>query len=221
MAISMGQRLDAKWEEILMVHFMALVLLTPDTSNIQEMVRNLLNPFYSELEVEPYREYLNPATIEEEIRQLSVLSQEELESLALDWEVPSKNLEEIAKLRLDWFEDDVIGTDERGPYRFSTINPCGKWDSYTFLESEMAESGEIIRYPCRVADLPEVIPYAVITPDGLWHEIGKDIGVQTFAKTYLNHNVPISEEEKRWNSEVQEMLIQYSDHIAIGLNCHL
>lgn len=204
-----------------MAHFKILVLLPPNTSNVQEMVGNLLDPFYSELKVQPYREYLDPTAVEEEIRQLSLLSHEDLERLALDWEVSSKNLEEIAKLRLDWFEDDVVGTDEQGPYRASTLNPHGKWDCYTFLDGELAKSGEFTHYPFQVKDLPEVIPYAVITPDGQWHEVGRDVGVQAFAKNYLNYSVSISEEEVIWDLKVKAILAQYPDHLVIGLNCHI
>ncbi len=39
-----------------MTHFKALVILPLDTINTQEKVAELLNPYYLELEVEPYKE---------------------------------------------------------------------------------------------------------------------------------------------------------------------
>jgi hypothetical protein len=203
-----------------MAHFTVVVLLSPSPDNIENKVKDLLYPYYSELEVEPYREYLDLIALEEEVKQLSLLSREDLDRLALDWEVPSKNLEEIAKLRLDWDEDEVIGTDEHGSYRLSTINPDGKWDSYTHLDGELTESGQIIRYPCRVRNLPKIVPYAIITPAGEWHEVGKDAGIQAFARTHLNYDIPVSDEEITWDFQVQEIFAKYQDYLAVGLNCH-
>ncbi|MBD1893112.1 hypothetical protein [Coleofasciculus sp. FACHB-129] len=204
-----------------MAHFTVLVLLPLNTENFEQKVKDLLYPYYSELEVEPYRQYLDRIAVEEEVKQLLLLSEEDLARLALDWEVPSKNLEAIAKLRLDWDEEEVMGNDEHGAYRFSTINPYGKWDSYTLLDGELTETGKITHYPCRARELPEVIPYAVITPDGKWYEVSKDIGIQAFARTHLHHDMPISEEEIIWNLKVKAIITQYQDHFVMGLNCHL
>ena len=204
-----------------MAHFKVLVLLPPDTSNIQEKVEDLLRPYYSELEVEPYKEYLDRADVVKEMERLATLPKDTLEQLAADWEISSDDLEELAKLNLDWYEDEVAGVDEYGSYRMTTFNPQGKWNWYSFIEAESRESATPIGYPCRVADWPEVVPYALVSPDGQWHELGQEVGVQAFKRTYLHGNVPISEEEAKWDLKVQTILNRYRDYLAVGLNCHI
>jgi hypothetical protein len=54
-----------------MTQFNALVILPQNTANIQEKVAQLLSPYYSELEVEPYKEYLNQAEFQAEMQRLS------------------------------------------------------------------------------------------------------------------------------------------------------
>ena len=147
-----------------MTNFTALIILPPDTNNIQKKVAELLNPYYSELEVEPYKEYLNQKEFQAEIEHLSTLSQEYIDKLAIEYEISGENIiEDLARINLYWYEEDVAGIDEHGEYQITTYNPQGKWDWYSFIEAE-----ESISYPCLVKDLPEVIPYALITPDGKW-----------------------------------------------------
>jgi hypothetical protein len=204
-----------------MAHFKVLVILPANTNNVEEKVRNLLNSYYSELEVEPYKEYLDQAAVEKEVKRLSTLPKESLEKLAADLDVSSDNLEEIAKLNLDWDEDELVEADEHGFYRMTTINPQGKWDWYSFIEAELRESATPIRYPCRVVELPEVIPYAIVTPDGRWYEAGGEVSVQAFMRIYLNSDVNTSAEEVNWNLKVQKTLACYPDCFVVALNCHI
>lgn len=204
-----------------MAHFKVLVIFHSDTNNVEKQVKELLNSYYSELEVEPYKEYLDQAAVEKEVERLSTLSKESLEKLAAELDVSSDNLEEIAKLNLDWDEDESTGIDEYGFYRMTTINPQGKWDWYSFIETESKESAKPVRYPCRIVELPEVVPYAIVTPDGQWHEMGGEVGVQAFIRMYLNSDVNTSEEEVNWNLKVQETLACYPDCFVVALNCHI
>lgn len=56
-----------------MSKFQVLVIIPPDTSNIYSKVKELLSPYYSELEVEPYKEYLDQASVETEVQDLPTL----------------------------------------------------------------------------------------------------------------------------------------------------
>lgn len=208
-----------------MAHFKTLVLLPPNTSDIEKKVIDLISPYYSELKVEPYKEYLNRVQVEKEVKYLSNLPRENIEKLAAEYEVSSDDLESLAKFNLDWDDNEVAGIDEYGSYRMTTINPQGKWDCYTFIEAEPNELGTPILYPCPVAELPVVVPYALVTPDGQWHEAGEEVGVKAFTKIYLPEiylpdNGHISE-EANWDLKVQEIIAQYPDSLAVGLNCHI
>jgi hypothetical protein len=203
-----------------MAHFLALVLIPSDAAVIETEVAKLLKPYYSELTVEPYKEYLDQAAVAQEVARLQQLSEQAIAKLAEDWEVAQDDLEALAKYELDWFEDEIAGVDEKGAYRLTTLNPLGKWDSYRFIQEEFRESAPPLPYPCRVSDLPPVVPYALITPDGQWHEIGMDTGIKAFARGLRGESVP-STEETEWDLEVERILKQYPNHLAIALNCHL
>ena len=200
-----------------MTHFTALIILPPDTNNIHKKVAELLNPYYSELEVEPYKEYLNQKELQGEIEYLSTLSKEDIDKLAIEYELSGeKIIEDLAKINLDWNEEDVAGIDEYCEYQITTYNPQSKWDCYSFIETE-----EFISYPCLVKDLPEVIPYALITPDGKWYELGFDLGIQAFMRNHSIKDTSISEGEINWDLKVKGILDYYSDFIAVALNCHI
>lgn len=201
-----------------MTRFVALVLLPSDTIDIPNTVKEILRPYYSELEVEPYKEYLDQDKLAEEIRQLSELSIDVITQLKTKWEV--EDLEELAKLQLDW-DDEIDGCDKQGEYRITTINPKGKWDSFVFIEQEHLEDLSSVQYPCVVENLPDIIPYALVTPDGRWLEAGDEIGMQAFIREALNRELPISEAEITWDLTVREIFSQYSDHLAVALDCHI
>lgn len=206
------------------MHFSALVLIPPDTNNIKAKVEEILHPYYSELEVEPYKEYLTEDKITEEIEYLATLTPEEIKKIAADWEIPSHDLTTLAKMelgnKLGWFEEEADGIDSIGLYKMTTINPQGKWDYYRFIETEPLDSGTAITYPCRVADLPKVVPYAIVTPNGRWHELGEMAGIQAFLRE-LHGDITVSEEEILWQNKISEVIKYYSDYICVALRCHI
>lgn len=204
-----------------MTKFKVLVILTLDFSNLHEKVNEMLSPYYSELEVEAYREYLNQSDIDKEIKYLLGLSKEEINKLAIEYEVASNDLEAIAKINLDWHEEDIVGFDEHGYYRMTTVNPQGKWDWYSIIETEYIDSDVLIKYPCRVINLPNLVPYALVTPDGHWYEAGEQVGIQAFKRFRLHQNLPITEEEINWDLQVKKILACYPNYFAVALNCHI
>jgi hypothetical protein len=201
------------------MHFSVLVLIPPDTNKIEVKVRELLSPYDQNIEVEPYKEYLNQEEIANEVKYLATLSQEKIEKMAADWEVPGNDLETLAKMELEWFDELIDGIDEKGEYKVVTYNPQGKWDWYRSIEMEPVESEKPISYPCRVTDLPNVVPCAIVTPDGEWHELGMDAGIKAFAKS-LKADTTVSEEEAEWNQKVRQILQYYSNYLCVALNCH-
>ncbi|MBD2593640.1 hypothetical protein H6G74_04760 [Nostoc spongiaeforme FACHB-130] len=202
-----------------MAHFNALVIIPPDTSDIEAKVKELMYPYYSNLEVEPYKEYLSPEELQQEINYLKTLSQQEIEKLAADWEVNSDDLENLAKMNLEWFEGMIDGIDEKGEYKIYTHNPQGKWDWYTSIEQENVESAKPIFYPCQVNEIPSVVPYAIITPDAQWHELGIEAGLEAWVKN-LKSETALSENQINWEQKVQAIKVRYSNYLAVALHCH-
>lgn len=204
-----------------MTHFTALVLLPPDTINIKAKVNELLSTYDNNIEVEPYREYFSRERLAKEVEYLATFSAESIENLA-QWLLGNytNDLERLAKLKLGWYEEEIDGVDEEGEYKIVTYNPQGKWDWYRFIEEEVVESGKPIPYPCPVVNLPDVIPYAIITPDGEWQELDNHVAIKATAKM-LRGDTTVSEEEAEWDRHVREILASYPDYLAVALDCHI
>jgi hypothetical protein len=67
-----------------------------------------------------------------------------------------------------------------------------------------------------VADLPlplqgEMCPYAVVTPDGAWHE-----------HDWRKHSTAeqMTQATSKWTDRVHCLLSQHKDTIVVGLDCH-
>lgn len=60
-------------------------------------------------------------------------------------------------------------------------------------------------------DDPFYLPFAVLTPDGQWHEMGQ---MGPFAM--------VSEEKpsQEWHQIVRELYAQYAEHVAVAVDCH-
>ncbi len=165
---------------------------------------------------------MNQEDFQREIKQLSNLPKDEIYQMAIEYELLGENIiEYLAKINLYWDEEDVAGVDEYGEYQITTYNPQSKWDWYRFIETEPRESETPINYPCKVKDLPDIVPYALITPDGKWYELGFDLGIQAFMRNHLNSNTNIAEGEINWELKVKKIIAFYSDFLAVALNCHI
>ncbi|MGD1698413.1 hypothetical protein [Dapis sp. BLCC M229] len=61
-----------------------------------------------------------------------------------------------------------------------TLNPDGKFDWYRFLDVDTTASGISIPIKLTVKEIPEFIPYAIVTRDGKWHEQGSQSHIRLF-----------------------------------------
>ena len=155
-----------------MSHFTTFVIIEASTTNIEAKVEELMMPYNSKTEVEPYKYYLEPEELAKEVNNLKSLSPEQIKKLTNIFLGEGTNdLERLAKLRLGWFDDWIDGTDEKGEYTIRNYNPNGKWDCFRALEPE-EEAQLSISFPCKVKEIPDVIPDAIVTPDGKWHDMG-------------------------------------------------
>ncbi|MGB3511613.1 MAG: hypothetical protein WBA93_20720 [Microcoleaceae cyanobacterium] len=101
----------------------------------------------------------------------------------------------LAKCELEWFGELIDGVDENGEYKITTLNPDGKWDWYKFLDVETNTSGLSAPRTFIVREIPEFVPYAVVTPDSKWHELGQDAGLEAFFNRQIRGLEVISEDE--------------------------
>ncbi len=101
-----------------------------------------------------------------------------------------------------------------------TLNPNGKWDWYRFLDVETTTSGLSIPLKLTVKEIPEFIPYAVVTPDGKWHELGEEAGLEAFVNKEIKGIEIMSEDEINWREKVKQIKSDFEDYLAVRLYCH-
>ena len=102
--------------------------------------------------------------------------------------------------------------------RLSTSNPLakwdwwaigGRWDGWIFGPEREAASGDECQTlennarPLREIPLDRVdgMPFAVITPNGQWHDAGDVVPGE-------------------WHRHVKELAGRYLDHLAVAVDCH-
>jgi hypothetical protein len=93
------------------MHYLTFVIIGTNT-NIEAQVAEALDPFWEELEVEPYRHYLD----QDEIAHMASRSETE-------------DPHELADRMEQWYGRPG-GVDTRGVYYTTTMNPDGYWDWY-------------------------------------------------------------------------------------------
>jgi hypothetical protein len=118
----------------------------------------------------------------------------------------------------------------RGRYP-STYNPRSKWDWYVIggrYDGEIQNKApssfnnrfnfginrsrlayNVIRLPKGLLDIQA---YAIVTPDGKWHQKGdvEWFGMATKEKS-----------EQKWQKVRREIFTRYVDHLAVGVDCHI
>jgi hypothetical protein len=173
-----------------MSHCFILVLLDKEqVKDAGESVENLLAPYYEGLGVTPYKEYFDADDISSGIEKYG----SEAAFIA--------NIE-------DWWGEGPGGKDEKGIYYMRTYNPKSKWDYYSVGGRY---DGSIPGNVCPVRDLPEdVTCFAIVTPDGEWHERGK-----------LGWFGMVSDKSDTWEHDMLMLLGRHTDCIAIGVDIHI
>ncbi len=189
--------LNGKKGEQLM-HLFVLVFLLFTAEQVREKVEALLDP-QDDGRAFPYRKvYLSPQVIPL-VADMYGVQHNDIQGLA-------------AVLR----QKSAGGLDERGIYSLDSCNPRDHWESWMIggrwdgavqdrwdgkrVEDDLAVEGELAQNSRRVADLPhDLIPYAVVSPDGIWHEQGFD---------------PLA-----WAHEYRRLRSHYSDCLAIVVDC--
>lgn len=85
-----------------------------------------------------------------------------------------------------------------------------KWDWY---EKGGRWSGFIPNNQCLVAELPEEVPFALLLPDGSWHEKGE---MGWFGITKSDEK-----DEDKWAVEVARLLGQFPEHLVLNYDLHI
>jgi hypothetical protein len=119
---------------------------------------------------------------------------------------------------------------------YSEANPDGKWDWWViggrwdgwiygperesashdekgFNLGEEHQTAENNTRPVRdiPIDDPNYVPFAVVTPDGQWHQEGT-MHMWAIVTDALN--------PEEWQRQVKELFAQYPNHLAVAVDCH-
>lgn len=176
------------------MRFLAVALLPHETADIQGTVARLLAPYDSNLPATPHKIYVSEQAVNGHAARLGVPIGD-LQTLAA-----RINAHFAATLgRPTHFQADTIGI-----YVTSESNPNGKYKRWS-LDSPADDVWPISAMP------RDLLPYAVITPDGQWHEV--------FPTTW--GKIPTAQDKQRIARDAYALIDQYPDHLAVRLECHV
>lgn len=137
------------------MHYCVYVFI-PDEGDIEEEVAKALRLYGDEIEVPPYKEYLDAG---------------EITAMAKCYGVRCGDRKALAAHMDDW-KGVPGGIDTKGLYAIKTFNPNAKWDWYEiggrwehFLSDVIGTTSLLEK-----KNLKNILPAAMVTPDGWWSE---------------------------------------------------
>lgn len=170
------------------MRFTTLVLIPSGTEDIVEAVTHQMKP-YDVNRTMPPRKEVAPADEVAYLAEVYDISLDDLETL-------SRELHEESGFEC-WVEDGTI-------YWMTTDNSQGYWDGW-ILHSLTEDVWRALDVPQKVA------PFAIITPDGVWHEMGND----------FVYNPDMREaSDVVLHQRATTLLQDYPTYLAVVLDCH-
>ena len=208
-----------------MTHFTVGIIIPQETlPEIQTFIYRQMEPYDESITVDPYVCYsldLAQTEIERDLRRMERIVQRQDPNYDLN-----KCRESLARLRLTTPEDRYREYAQFHEHfnaqgePLTTYNPDSKWDWWvvggrwngwiTGNKCASPESVEDNLAPVEQAIQRGVIPHAIITPDGQWHEHGK-LGWWAILLT----------ENEDWNAQAREILSGYPGHHLLIIDAHI
>lgn len=194
------------------MHSFSIVILPANVISIREFIKQILAPFYMELEVEPYKEFFTKEYTYDVARQRGA----------------GTNLELIDEILREKEKD--MGVENGLIYWMTTYNPNSKWDYWkiggnydkaiyelkTSLNlKQIGNDEDICNNTCPVSLIPkDCIPYSIVTPNGDWYSEA-DYGWKMMNSKEENEKALIE-----WKKKVKYLFEKYWDSLAVGLDVH-
>ena len=176
------------------MRFLVVVVLPAgQVSDVQEAVARLVAPYDLNAPAPPYKKYLSQRAVTGHAARFG-LDAHDLAAVAAHM-----NAHYLATLRLTThFQADATGI-----YVMADTNPDGKYKRWA-INDRAADVW-------RVSEMPrDLVPHAVVTPDGQWHEL--------FPRIW--GKIPTAQDEQRLTQEAYALMDRYPDHLAVRLECH-
>ena len=196
-----------------MSHFFTVVLVPPDTEDIEGVVTELLAPYDENLDAPAYREYLDLASV------LHMAGYYDLD--------PERDgIDAFLAKMAAWCGDSGGWDAEHGLYRLSTYNVFSRWDwwvvggrwdgeirgkrrgtgfNFGFEHQQLSYNTSTASNLAAGIHNDEVqCPFALVTPDGNWY------GERRWF-----------EEQDEWKEQALELLEKHAHCIAVGCDLHI
>ena len=179
-----------------MSHFLTGVILPKevDEEDAEDAVERALAPYDENIEVAPYRTYIEGYGLER------MRDHYKIETLA-----------ECAERVKDW-SGRPGGIDEKGLYYLSRYNPASKWD---WWEVGGRWDGALCRKGTNITSVAKAkleACFALVPPDGEWIERG-EMGWWAI--------VANEKSEAEWTEIVRDLAKRYADHLIVAVDCHI
>jgi hypothetical protein len=182
------------------MHYCVYVFI-PNEGDLEELVASALRPYDEDLQVPPYKSYLDAG---------------EIKAMAKHYGMKATNLGALA-LRMDDWKRCPGGVEGNRLFAVKTWNPDGKWDWYEIggrwrsrLRGNVAGTQSLLGK----ANLQELLPFGLVTPDGRWHER------ETFiTKGWMKYHVE-RKTDSAWLKEVRRSLRRYPTHRVVCVDAH-
>jgi hypothetical protein len=207
-----------------MTHFTVGIIVPEDKlPHVQTLIHDQMEPYCEHTQVEPYVCYSTDqakAEIERDIHRLERIIERQDPEYNLD-----KCHEILARLRQTTPEEryrEYVQHHESFNAQgepLSTYNPDSKWDWWViggrwdgWITGTKASGEAVADNIANTSEAIErnIIPHAIITPDGQWHERGQ-MGWWAILIT----------ENEGWNAQAKEILASYPGHHLLILDAHI
>jgi hypothetical protein len=165
------------------------------------LVAKALRPFNEELEVPPYKVYLNDG---------------EIAAMAKHYDIRADDVTTLATNMEDW-SGGPGGIDSEGLFVIKTWNPNGKWDWYEIggrWDGRISGNVTTAKALLKKRNLADVLPHCMVTPDRKWHE------EETFISECWTKWRVERKPDNVWLDEVKQALHTHSDYRVVCVDIH-
>lgn len=216
-----------------MTHFTVGIIVPQGVVDIEAFVTDQMEPYYEHTDAEPYVCYSREQAAAELGRDIKRLERIiERRDPAYDLQRCSELLKELRVTTPEEKHREYLrfhgSFDDQGQ-PISTYNPDSKWDWYriggrwdgwvtgneqtsdngfNFDASHESVANNIAT--TKQALKRDIIPHAIVTPDGQWHERGQ-----------MGFWAVLITENEAWDSEAKRILARYPGHQLVIVDAHI
>jgi hypothetical protein len=182
------------------MHYCVYVFI-PKEGDIEVLVAQALAPFDEDRQVPPYKSYLDAG---------------EVKAMAKHYRVKPGDLGALTRHMEDW-KGCPGGMEGKRLFAVKTWNPAGKWDWYEIggrWDARLRNNAVMAKTLLERPDLRDLLPFALVTPDGLWQE-REALITQGWMKWRVERKTGGA-----WRRQVRAALRRFPDRRVVCVDVH-